>query len=174
MERQHVDVDVAARHQHVGAADERRGHDAVGDDVDLPDVVSVRARSARRPCRRSRARRGRSGSGGHAGDARQAADALMKASMARSRISRRSAGGNSGRRSARPPAGRRSPLFDRQRLVDQLLAVRAHPWRTSRRSSSSPSRATRCTRHRSGVTTLTLWSSKALIASAFTASALPS
>ena len=37
MQRQDVDIDVAARHQHVGAADEGRRDDAIGHDVDLPD-----------------------------------------------------------------------------------------------------------------------------------------
>ena len=37
VQREDVDVDVAARHQHVGAADERGGDDAIGDHVDLPD-----------------------------------------------------------------------------------------------------------------------------------------
>jgi len=37
MERQHVHVDVTAGHQYVGAANKRRRHDAIGDDVDLPD-----------------------------------------------------------------------------------------------------------------------------------------
>src|SRR5258708_32440164 len=37
MKRQDTDVDVAAGHQNVGAADEGRRHDAIGDDVDLPD-----------------------------------------------------------------------------------------------------------------------------------------
>ena len=39
--RQHVDVHVPARQQHVGAADEGRRDQAVGDEVGLPDRVVV-------------------------------------------------------------------------------------------------------------------------------------
>ena len=41
VQRQHVDVDVAARQQHVRAADERRRGDAVRDEVGLPDRALV-------------------------------------------------------------------------------------------------------------------------------------
>ena len=45
MERQHVDIDVAARHQHIGAADEGGGNQAVGDEIGLPDRVGAEHRA---------------------------------------------------------------------------------------------------------------------------------
>src|SRR5215475_4558173 len=41
MKRQDVDVHVSACHQHISAADERRTHDAISDDVDLPNCREV-------------------------------------------------------------------------------------------------------------------------------------
>ena len=125
--RQHVDVDVAARHQHVGAADEGRADDRIGNDVDLPDRGQIEYIALDHHVADHEHGKADQEGGSHAGNTRQTcAPPECKCPLPRLPGCFPARHKYAGRRVA--PAGRplksRAPLLNRQRLVDQLLAVR--------------------------------------------------
>ena len=129
MQRKNIHVHVAARHQHIGAADEGRRHDAVGDDVDLPDGGPVEEVALDHHVADDEHSGADEQRGDHAGNARHEGDGPNEASMVQlSGCCRRQCGAVAVQVKRRPARSVRRPiirmsLFDRQRFVDQLLAV---------------------------------------------------